>query len=90
MASTIQQLFLGTAGTFGSGGGLGGGIPGLGTSGAFPGTSSLLGGAGGLRPLVPLTLGGVTPEGAPLIDLRLTVDRAPTASSWPAAATTWT
>ena len=101
VASTIQQLFLGTtsipatgvnvqgavgAGTVGGagagiGGGLGGaggfgtgGIPGLGGGAAsFPGTTGLLGGINALRPLV-LTLGGVVPEGAPLIDLRLAVD----------------
>jgi type II secretory pathway component GspD/PulD (secretin) len=85
-ANAIQQLFLGTSSLSGTtGGGVGGGIPGpgglpgaaggvpgLGGPGAFPGASGLLGG-GTLRPLV-LTLAGVTPEGAPLIDLRLSVD----------------
>jgi type II secretion system protein D len=90
MAATLQQLFLGTGslptqtgtGLGGAGGlgGLGGGIPGLGGPGAFPGTTGLLGGGAGgggvgtLRPL-SITLGGVTPEGAPLIDLRLTIDQ---------------
>ena len=87
MAATLQQLFLGTSSIpansgvtgqvgFGQGqGGAQGGIPGLGTQGGFPGTTGLLGGqgTGALRPLV-LTLGGVNPEGAPLIDLRVSVD----------------
>jgi type II secretory pathway component GspD/PulD (secretin) len=86
MAATIQQLFLGssslqttggagaTGGLPGAAGGLpgaAGGLPGA-TAGAFPGTTGALG-VTTARPLV-LTLGGVTPEGAPLIDLRLTVD----------------
>ncbi|MFO0879228.1 MAG: secretin N-terminal domain-containing protein [Gemmataceae bacterium] len=89
MAATIQQLFLGTGslptqtGGGGAGGGsfgipgAGGGIPGLGGAGSFPGTSGLLGGAGGIGALRPLALalGGINPEGAPVIDLRLTIDQ---------------
>jgi type II secretory pathway component GspD/PulD (secretin) len=71
-ATILQQLFLGT-------GGIGttrpGGAPGA--PGGFPGgTGGLPGGAGtttGTRPL-QFTIGGVTPEGAPLIDVRVTVD----------------
>ena len=83
MANTIQQLFLGSSSLQQSGGGglpaagglpAPGGLPGLGGGpGAFPGTTGLLG-AGTPRPL-SLTIAGVTPEGAPLIDLRLTVDQ---------------
>jgi type II secretory pathway component GspD/PulD (secretin) len=82
LALTLQQLFLGsgTAAT-GTPGALGGGAaPGAGGLGAGGlGAGGL--GAGGLgststgqtRPLT-LTLSGITPEGAPIIDLRLTVD----------------
>src|SRR5262249_22054073 len=65
----------GVGGLGGLGGVGGAGIPGLGAPGAFPGTTGLLGGAGigALRPLVVVTE-GITPEGAPLVDLRLTVD----------------
>jgi type II secretory pathway component GspD/PulD (secretin) len=49
----------------------GGGLGALGGGGAPLGGAA---GAAGLRPLLPLTLTGVSPEGAPLIDLRLTVD----------------
>lgn len=72
VAQTLQQLFLGT-------GGLGTTTQ---TGGGFPGGGGALGQAGGgllgaqlgqPRPL-QLTLRGTSPEGAPLIDLRLTVD----------------
>src|SRR5262249_3016152 len=75
MAATIQQLFLGSttfsptgvSGTTGGFPGGGGGVPGLGGLGGGLG-------AGGARPLLPLTLGGTNPEGAPLIELRISVD----------------
>jgi type II secretory pathway component GspD/PulD (secretin) len=72
MATTIQQLFLGSASLPTGGAGLPGApaaVPGLpGGPGAFPATSGVL------RPLI-LTLSGVTPEGAPVIDLRITIDQ---------------
>jgi type II secretion system protein D len=80
-ASQIQQLFLGTSGTttgavgggalpgaIGGGGGLGGG--GLGAA-AVAGQPTLSGAA---IPRALFTLGGVTPEGAPLIPLGISVD----------------
>jgi type II secretory pathway component GspD/PulD (secretin) len=79
LAATIQQLFLGSSslptGTTGAPGGLPGGVPGLPGPGAFPGTAGALGGgANAGRPLV-LTIAGQVPEGAPLIDLRITIDQ---------------
>lgn len=68
MALTLQQLFLGSSG-LGTAGRVGAGVPGV------PGLPGAGGGAalGQPRPLV-LTLSGKTPEGIPIIDLRLTVD----------------
>src|SRR5208283_647118 len=83
-ANLLQQLYLGTGGTTGGatgagGAGLPGGLGGLGVAGgaggaALPGvTGSTFGGAVGIpRPV--MTINGISPEGAPLIDLRLTVD----------------
>jgi type II secretion system protein D len=99
VATTLQQLFLGTggigsqrpgtvtpvggttgttgAGGLGAGGGaFGGGALGGGALGAAGGAAGALPGAaatGAIRPL-QLTLGATTPEGAPLIELRLTID----------------
>jgi type II secretion system protein D len=66
-ASMLQQLFLGTGGarTGTTPGALGGPLAGPGALGAA--------GTGQARPLV-FTLGGTTPEGAPIIDLRVGVD----------------
>ncbi|MBY0228621.1 MAG: hypothetical protein K2W96_05005, partial [Gemmataceae bacterium] len=64
MAQTLQQLFLGTssaAGTQIGGGPIGGG-------------GAIGGAAGQLRPLL-MSFTGTTPEGAPLIDLRIGVDQ---------------
>lgn len=79
MAILLQQLFLGTSGgTTGQtpGGNFPGGGPGGGPGGVptptgqtFPGASST-----GARALTPLTIGGGPPEGAPITDLRITVD----------------
>jgi len=75
MALTLQQLFLGTGGA-----GTGaqrttapgpGGAP-TGPGGAPGGVPGVTGGGAG-RPL-QITLEGKTPEGAPLIDLRISVD----------------
>lgn len=73
MANTLQQLFLGTGSTTGAAGvapvtaGGTGGLTGLSSAaGGFPGAAGLP------RPL--LVLGGLSPDGAPLIDLRLTID----------------
>src|SRR5262249_43530163 len=69
MAVLLQQLFLGTGGLGAprAGGPTGpGGLP-------TPATPTPALTAGGIRPL-QLTLGGTTPEGAPLIELRITVD----------------
>jgi type II secretion system protein D len=65
MATMLQQLFLGTGGI-----GTGRTTTGGGPTAAPTATTT---GTGGIRPLI-LTLGGYTPEGAPLIELRLTVD----------------
>lgn len=70
MAVSLQQLFLGTGTRTATGGG--GGIPGAATPGgaqAFPG-----GAAAGQKPPITITIQNTTPEGAPIIDLRLTVD----------------
>jgi general secretion pathway protein D len=65
VAGQLQQLFLGTAVQQQQpAGGLQGGLQG----GGLPG-----GAAGGIRPLQP-TLTGQPPQGAPLIDVRITVD----------------
>lgn len=66
IANMLQRLFVGTA----TGGGVQGTVGVLGGGGA-----QALGGAalGQPRPL-QITLGGYTPEGAPLIDLRISVD----------------
>lgn len=65
MATMLQQLFTGT-GALGAaaGGGPGGGVP--------PGGGA--GGAGTQRAPVQITIQSFTPEGAPIIDLRVTVD----------------
>jgi type II secretory pathway component GspD/PulD (secretin) len=90
VATTLQQLFLasggtgsqrpgavtpvgGTVGTTGAGGVGAGGIGGGVGTPAGGGTTGSTGTTGTLRPL-QLTLSGVTPEGAPLIDLRITID----------------
>jgi type II secretion system protein D len=81
-AQMLQQLFFGSTTTGAArpggatglpGGGLpGGGLPGGGLpGGGLPGGT--LGGTGTQLPL-QLSLAGVTPEGVPIIDLRLTVD----------------
>jgi general secretion pathway protein D len=72
LALTLQQLFQGTGGTprtgaAGGGGGFGGGNFGGGAVGGGGG------GAGTGRPL-QLTLQGAAAQGAPIIDLRVTVD----------------
>jgi general secretion pathway protein D len=83
-ALLLQQLFLGTGsttgttaarppGTTGLPGAPTGGLPGAPTGGLPGAPGAGLGGTGAVRPL-QLTLGGVTTEGAPLIELRLTVD----------------
>jgi type II secretion system protein D len=64
-ATLLQQIFLGTAAT---GARAGGGLPGV---PSVPGGTT--GGTTGARPL-QLSVGGVTPEGAPLVDLRISVD----------------
>jgi type II secretory pathway component GspD/PulD (secretin) len=74
MAATIQALFLGTGGT-GAAGAPGaptfGGVPGA-PGGAAVTAAPALGGPA--IPRAQFTLGGITPEGAPLIPLGLTVD----------------
>jgi type II secretory pathway component GspD/PulD (secretin) len=73
VALELQQIFLGTGGG-GTTGATGGGGPGGG--GAPAGGGGGLGGGAGqgnLRPL-QITIGGLSPQGAPLIDLRLSVD----------------
>lgn len=76
VATALQRLFLGSGGVTGTTGGLGGGLGG-GAAGGLGGLGGGLGGLGGtlgqVRPL-QITLSGQTPEGAPLIDLRMTVD----------------
>jgi type II secretion system protein D len=75
-ALILEQLFLGT--TTGAAGAARptGGLPGAPTGGlpttTIPG--GLGGGTGQVRPL-QLTLGGTTPEGAPLVELRFSVDQ---------------
>jgi general secretion pathway protein D len=90
VATTLQQLFLGTGGVGSQRSGavtpVGAatgttGPGGVGTGGTTGAAGGAGGGAGGvsatatgtIKPL-QLTLSGVTPEGAPLIDLRLTID----------------
>ena len=79
MATMLQQLFLGTGGVGTTGAARPGGMPGTtggftgGGTGAFPGTSGI-GGTGQARPL-SLSVGGETPPGAPIIDLRITIDQ---------------
>jgi general secretion pathway protein D len=63
---------LGAAG--GALGAAGGALGGFGAGGAAPALGGGTTTAGGIRPLLPLTLPGLTPEGAPLIELRLGVD----------------
>ena len=77
MALTLQRLFLGNAGVGATGGGVGGG----GGGGAFGGAAAATGGPGSLgvpggggTPPLQLTVSSTTPEGAVIIDLRLTVD----------------
>ena len=73
-AATIQQLFLGTGGTTGAA--AAGGLPGAfggPAGGAVPVTTAPTLGAPAI-PRAPFTLGGVTPEGAPLIPLTVSVD----------------
>ncbi len=81
-ASLLQQLFIGTTSGTGAVGAatrpgaagatpFGGGAPGAFGGGGIPGGGG--GGLGAPRPL-SFTLGGLTPEGAPIIDLRITVD----------------
>jgi type II secretion system protein D len=69
MATMIQQLFLGTTGTTGGFGAPGGA---LGARGGVPGAGGV-GGTTGAPPVL-LTIGGVSPEGTPIIALRLSVD----------------
>ncbi len=76
LATSLQQLFLGGGAGARPGAAGPGGIPG-GIPGATTGLPGALGQAGlgqaGVRPL-QLTLGPVTPEGVPIIDLRVTID----------------
>jgi type II secretory pathway component GspD/PulD (secretin) len=71
IATMLQQLFLGTAGTTGAPGvptaGGPGGAGGAGTAPAAPGTAIGI-------PRAAFSLSGVTPEGAPLIPLSITVE----------------
>lgn len=78
VAAMLQQLFLGTGGTTGGRTGTTGatgpgGLPGL---PGLPGqtTQATQAGATGTGRPLQLSLGGTTPEGAPLIDLRVTID----------------
>jgi type II secretion system protein D len=87
MATMLQQLFLGSGGigsgraptvaapTTGGplGGGPLGGVPTAPVAPTAPTTGGAPTGGGAVRPLL-LTLGGYTPEGTPLIELRITVD----------------
>ncbi len=71
-ALTLQQLFLGQGGLTSTG------TTSAGTGGARPAVGGVTTGVGGAslgspRPL-QFTISGTTPEGAPIIDLRLTVD----------------
>src|SRR5204863_5550603 len=62
LANSLQQLFLGTGGVGATGpGAIPGGVPGQ-------------AGTQGRQVLLPITLGGYTPEGLPLIQLRITID----------------
>jgi type II secretory pathway component GspD/PulD (secretin) len=81
MAATIQQLFFGVSTGLPTGPGAPGapGLPGAPgapgaptpTPGAFPGAAGI---PGGVRP-PQFTVAGTTAEGAPLIELRITVDQ---------------
>lgn len=77
LALTLQQLFVGTGGlgttarTGVAGGGLGGAAGGLG--GGAAGGLGGVGATGQARPL-QITIQNTSPDGAPIIDLRLTVD----------------
>src|SRR5581483_934663 len=68
IATTLQQLFLGT--TTGAGGFGGGGFGG----GGFGGGGALGAAAQAAQALAPISLSGLSPEGIPLIALRITVD----------------
>jgi type II secretory pathway component GspD/PulD (secretin) len=70
-ANSLQQLFLGTAGTTGTGGAPGG-APGGGPT-AAP-TAVLPTVSAAAVPRAQFTLGPLTPEGAPLVPLGITVD----------------
>jgi type II secretory pathway component GspD/PulD (secretin) len=75
MAATLSQLFLGTGGTTGGGaplGGAPGGLPGGATTAAV--TSTTFAGQAGL-PRAIFTLGTLTPEGAPLVPLGISIDQ---------------
>jgi type II secretory pathway component GspD/PulD (secretin) len=83
MASMLQQLFLGggTTGAFprptavapGSTGTTAGGVPAAPAATGFTGGPGAAVGTAGQRPL-QLTITRTTPEGTPLVDLRITVD----------------
>jgi type II secretory pathway component GspD/PulD (secretin) len=87
MASMLQQLFLGGAaagafprattvtpgGAIGTAGGAGLAAPGGAAAGATTGGPGTTVGTTGQRPL-QLTIGRTTPEGTPLVDLRITID----------------
>ena len=62
LALTLQQLFQGTGATRPT------------TGGAAAGPGPAVGGAAGQRPALMLSLSGIGPDGAPLIDLRVTID----------------
>jgi type II secretion system protein D len=71
-ANLLQQLFLGTGATGTGTTARPGGVPGApGTGPTIPGAT---GTSGATRPLTPLSLSGTTPEGAPLVEFRITVD----------------
>jgi type II secretory pathway component GspD/PulD (secretin) len=76
-ALTLQQLFLGSGGLGRTGTTGPGGVPAVGAGGGLGGALGVQGGAGALlgqpRPL-QITLEGTTVAGAPIIDLRLSVD----------------
>jgi type II secretory pathway component GspD/PulD (secretin) len=73
VAQELQQIFLGTGGAGATGAG-GGGAPAA--PGGIPagGGGGLAGGAQGNQRPLQITIAGITPQGAPLIDLRLSVD----------------
>jgi type II secretory pathway component GspD/PulD (secretin) len=77
-AILLQQLFLGVGGIAGPttvtpGGGPGApGVPGA--PGGVPGAPGAVPGGGTPRQITPLVVPGISPEGAPLIELRLAVD----------------